>query len=299
MRSACAASLLRSTLSYATSVSTCIASAVARAEKRSLSAASVSACSTREAEHAAGVADGGAAAVGDLLAHHRRVLAAVALVHVLQHLLAVAVREVDVDVGRLAAVVAQESLEEEIELDRIDGGDAEAEAHSGVGGGAAPLAEHPRAVGEADDVPHDEEVAGEAEPLDERELVRELRALPRVDRAPTLGRALRDEPREIFVGADAGREWKRRERGMQIVQPERAALGDCERRLHAIGVMTPALRHPRGTLQPPLGVGAQARAHLVERALVAQRREHVVHDAPARASVVDVVGDDPRHVERA
>ena len=226
-------------------------------------------------------------------------LAAVALVHVLQHLLAVTVREVDVDVGRLVAVVAQKSLEEEIELDRVDGGDADAEADGGVGGGAAPLTEHAGAIGEADDVPHDEEEAGEAESFDERELVRELRALSRVDGSPPLGRALRDEPLEIFVGADAGRERERRERGMEIVQPERAALGDCESCFHTIRMMAPALRHARGTLEAPLGVGAQARAHLVERALVAQRREYIVHDAPRAPSVVDVVGDDPRHVERA
>src|SRR5579872_7150858 len=67
----------------------------------------------RKAEHAGGVADRGFRAIGDLLAHHGGVLAAVALVHVLQHALAVAVGEVDVDVGRAFAVFAQEPLEEQ------------------------------------------------------------------------------------------------------------------------------------------------------------------------------------------
>src|SRR6185437_417948 len=67
----------------------------------------------RKAEHARGVADRGFGAIGDLLAHHGGVHAAVALVHVLQHALAVAVGEVDVDVGRAFAVFAQESLEEQ------------------------------------------------------------------------------------------------------------------------------------------------------------------------------------------
>ncbi len=226
-------------------------------------------------------------------------LAAVALVDVLQHLLAITVREVDVDVGRLVAIVAQKSFEEEIELDRVDGGDADAKAHRGVGGRAAPLTEHAGAIGEAHYIPHDQKVAGEAESLDECELVRELRALACVDGSPALGRALGDEALEIFVGADAGRERECGERRMQIVQAECAALGDGESCFHTIRMMTPALHHPRGTLQPPLGVGAEARAHLVERALVAERGEHVVHDAAGAARVVDVVGDDPRHVQRA
>ena len=173
--------------------------------------------------------------------------------------------------GASCAIVAQEALEEQIELDRIDGGDAEAEADGGVGGRAAPLAEDAGAIREAHDIPHDEKVAGEAEPLDERELVRELRALPRVDLSPSLARALRDEPLEIFVGAHARREREGRERRMQIVQPEGAPLGDCESCFHTIRMMAPALHHARGALQLPLGARAQARAHLVECALVAQR----------------------------
>src|SRR6185436_8759305 len=112
-----------------------------------------------EAEHARGVAHGALAAVGDLLADHRRVVAAVALVHVLDHALALAVREVDVDVRRFGALLAEEALEQEVEPDRIDGGDAEAVAHGGVGCGAASLAEDPLAPREAHDVPDDEEVA--------------------------------------------------------------------------------------------------------------------------------------------
>ena len=86
------------------------------AENRSLSVASASACSTREAEHARRVAHRAAPAPGDLLAHHRRVLAPVPLVDVLQHALALAVREVDVDVRRLLPLLAQEALEQQFQL---------------------------------------------------------------------------------------------------------------------------------------------------------------------------------------
>ena len=82
--------------------------------------------------------------------------------------------EVDVDVGRFLPFGAQEALEEQPELDRIDGSDAETEADGRVGRRAASLAEHALAPREAHDVPHDEEVAGQPELSDELQLVRDL-----------------------------------------------------------------------------------------------------------------------------
>src|SRR5262249_21731279 len=148
-----------------------------------------------EAEHTRGVAHGAAAAIGDLLAHHRGMLATVSLIDVLQHLLAFAMREVDVDVGRLGAFFAEEALEQQLELDGINRRDAQAIAHRGVGSGAASLAEHTFAPREAHDVPHDQEVAREPQLPDQRELVAKLlvvlaRALLRSRRAPTFMRAL-------------------------------------------------------------------------------------------------------------
>ena len=88
----------------------------------------------REAEDAGGVADGAAAAPGDVFADHRGVFAAVAGVDVLQDALAFAVGEVDVDVRRLGALFAEEAFEEQLEFDGVHGGDAEAVADSAVGG---------------------------------------------------------------------------------------------------------------------------------------------------------------------
>src|SRR6185312_2641425 len=55
-----------------------------------------------------------------------------------------------------------------------DGGDAEAEADDGVGGGASTLAEDAFAAREPDDVPDDQEVAGHAELANHVELVGDL-----------------------------------------------------------------------------------------------------------------------------
>src|SRR5213075_944595 len=100
---------------------------------------------------------------------------AIAAVDVLDDLLSpVAAREVEVDVGPLAALLGEEALEEEAHADRIDRRDAKRVADRAVGGRAAPLAEDASLAAEADDVPHDQEVAGEVETLDHAELVLEL-----------------------------------------------------------------------------------------------------------------------------
>ncbi len=134
-----------------------------------------------EAERLADLARGGLAAIGDDVGGHGRAEFAVALVDVLDGLLAlVAGGQIEVDVGPFVAVFVEEALEEQVHADGVDGGDFERVADDGVGGAAAALDEDVVALAELDDVPHDEEVAGEAELFDERELVLGLllRALP-------------------------------------------------------------------------------------------------------------------------
>ena len=63
------------------------------------------------------------------------------LVDVLDHLLAPLVLEVDVDVGRLVALDADEALEQQVRAARVDLGDVQAVADERVGGAAAALAE--------------------------------------------------------------------------------------------------------------------------------------------------------------
>ena len=165
-----------------------------------------------------------------------------------------------------------------LEPDGIHRRDAEAVADGGVGGRAAPLAEDPLAPREAHDVPHDEEVAGEPELADERELVRDLPLVrvgaPRRARLPpSLACALLDEAREVLVGAHAGRQRERRG-GVGLSSSRRNA----QRSAMASVARTPS-RLPRQrraicarALEVPLAVGAEPRAHLVERPLVPQRR---------------------------
>ena len=240
-------------------------------------------------------------------------LAPVAPVDVLQHALAVAVREVEVDVGRLLPLFAQEACEQQPHPDRIHRRDAQAVADRGVGRRPPALAEDALAAGEAHDVPDDEEIAREPELADERQLHRQLlRAHPVHPigaarrrggrearcRAPSLARALLHQSREVLVGRHAGGERKGRQGGRELLEAEAAALGDLQRGAEPRVVVLPAPPHLRRALEVPLAARAQARAHLVECALVAQAGEHVVHDAPPRRGIVHVVGHHPRKVQR-
>ena len=93
-----------------------------------------------EPEGLAHVAHGRAGPVGDDVGHLRRVAAAVALVDVLDDLLAPARLDVDVDVGRPVPGRGQEALEEEAEVDGVDVGDPEGVTDGRVGRRAPALA---------------------------------------------------------------------------------------------------------------------------------------------------------------
>src|SRR6185369_14375648 len=101
-------------------------------------------------------------------------------------LAAVAARQIQVDVGPLAALLREKALEEQLHLDRVDGGDAEAVADGAVGGRTAPLHEDVVLAAVADDVPDDQEVAGQIELLDQIELVGDLTLRLVVIRAETI-----------------------------------------------------------------------------------------------------------------
>ena len=126
-----------------------------------------------QSQNLADFADGAARAVVHDGRADRRAVAAVALVDVLDHFLAPLVLEIDVDIGRLAAVLGNEAGEQEIALVRVHRGDAEAIAHGAVGRRAAALAENFLFLpaGEGDDVVDGEEIARVVELGDERELV--------------------------------------------------------------------------------------------------------------------------------
>ena len=144
------------------------------------------------------LACGAAAAVGDDIRGHRRAALAVPLVNVLDDALApVAARQIEIDVRPLAALLGEEPLEEQIHADRIDGRDAERVADGAIRRRPAPLDQNALLPAEIDDVPDDQEVAGEIEALDQIELTGDLRAGAIVIRPVAIARAdLRDVAQE-------------------------------------------------------------------------------------------------------
>ena len=132
--------------------------------------------------------------------------APVAFIHVLQHALAIPVREVDVDIGSLLSLLGQKSLEQQPHANGIDRRDPQAIAHRRVGRRAASLTENAFASRKTDDVPDDEKESRHLERGDHAQLVRQLRALLRLVLAsPALMGPLIDQSREILI---SGNPWR-------------------------------------------------------------------------------------------
>src|SRR3990172_9485808 len=128
----------------------------------------------REAQRVPHLAHGRPRPVGDDVADHARVGLAIALVDVLDHLLAARRGEVDVHVRVGRPPLVDEALEEEAVADGVDAGDAEHVGEDRVARAAAPLGRDAPLAGEAHEVPADEEELGQAGALDDVELVGEL-----------------------------------------------------------------------------------------------------------------------------
>ncbi len=104
----------------------------------------------RHAEGLGDLAAGRAGAVADDGGRQRRVLPPIGLVDEPDHLLALLVLEVDIDVRRFIAFGGQEAIKEQGRLLWVHFGDAETEADGGIGGRTAALAENAHVARMAD-----------------------------------------------------------------------------------------------------------------------------------------------------
>ena len=125
----------------------------------------------RETEGLAHVAQRALRPVADHRGCKRGAAARVLAVHVLDHLLAPLVLEVDVDVRRLVALLRHEALEQHVHPRRIDFGDAERIAHHRIGGRSPALAENAVLPGVAHHIVHRQEERLVAQLGDQGELV--------------------------------------------------------------------------------------------------------------------------------
>ena len=116
-------------------------------------------------------ADGGPGIIGVDRGDHPRVLHAIALRHVLDHLISAAGVEIDIHVWHLAPLRVQEALEQQPRGDRVNLRDAEQVAHQGIGGRTAPGAANAPRPRLLHDVPDDEEVLAQPQLADNLQLV--------------------------------------------------------------------------------------------------------------------------------
>ena len=112
--------------------------------------------------------------VCDHVRHLGRLVPAVLAVDVLDHLLAAAMLDVQVDVRRPVPAGRQEPLEKQFMQNGIDAGDPQCVTDGRVRRGTTPLAEDSRLFAEPDNVVNDQEVTGEPQVLDHLELAGDL-----------------------------------------------------------------------------------------------------------------------------
>ena len=124
----------------------------------------------RQAHRLADVADGAFRAVMDDRGGDARAVATVAGVDILDDLLAPFMLEIHVDVGRFLAFGGDEAGEQQVDLLRIDGGDAKAVADRRIGRRPAALTQNAARAGMADDIMHRQEIAGVVKLRDQRQL---------------------------------------------------------------------------------------------------------------------------------
>jgi len=125
----------------------------------------------RQAKHLTQLPDDRLVAEGGGGAEQGRMVLSVPFEDVVLHLVAVLPREIDVEIGRTGPLGIEKPFEIEVELDGIHVGDAQAVGHDAVGSAPPPhMVKSPRhAV--MNHVPGDQEIGGEAEVVDDLQLV--------------------------------------------------------------------------------------------------------------------------------
>src|SRR6476620_6421827 len=146
----------------------------------------------RKIERFADLTRGAAPAIRDHVRGHGCTVFAVAPINFLDHCFPpIATGKIKINIGPAFAALVEESFKYEMIFHRIDRRDPEAITNGAVGGAAAALDHDVVFTAEIDDVPNDQEIAGETELAYQRKLFLDLTLHFRADRCVTL---LRTEP---------------------------------------------------------------------------------------------------------
>ena len=190
---------------------------------------------------------------------------AVLAARVRDHLAAVALVEVHVDVGHLLATGVEEPLEQKVVLDRVEVDDAQAVRHRTAGRTATARTHAPALVLRVlDEVPHHEEVRGEAHLDDDVQLEVDPLDVARIEMlVPALVRAHVDEVAEVLaVGGEAFGQGEVGQLGAAELDVDVGPLGDPQRVVAGHLPMPEEVTHLGGRLQVVL-VAVELEALLV------------------------------------
>ena len=253
-----------------------------------------------EAEGFADIAHGGSAAIADDFSGHAGALAAIFFVDVLDDFFTPFVLEIDVDIRRLVAGGTDEALEKQIDFDGIDGGDADAIADGGVGGGASALAENAARAREFHEVVNGKKIIGDFELLDEDQFVLdELLDFFRNAGGISLGGALPGELGEIADGGFARGHYFVGIFVAQLVELESASLGDFQASMNGPRMRGEQAVHLRWRFEISFAVGEKFEAGVVNGAAVANACENILKRAALGGVIVNVIGGQQWDVERS
>src|ERR1035437_3049986 len=207
-------------------------------------------------QHAAHIFDGGARGHGVEGDDLRHLLAAVFLSDVLDDFAAPVHAEIDIDIGQADALGIQEALEQQAVLQRIDIGDAHGVAHQAACRRAAARADRNGFRSrKADEIPDDQEVARELHLLDHLDFAVEALGVFRqvvlqaaggaqsLQPYPASFETLARDEFEISIGGVLGRDFEFRERLLDFLQVDVAALGDFPSAVERLFQLAEQLHH--------------------------------------------------------
>ncbi len=249
----------------------------------------------RDLEHAACVAHGGPGEHRPERDDLGDPVAAVLLLDVVDHPVSPGNGEVDVHVGHGLAARIEEALEEEVVSDRIDVRDLERVGGDGSRGRSSPRADlNPVLPGEADEVPDDQEVVGEAHLLDRLQLELDALLELRRDGSVPLLHAFLAQLDEVVEGVAVVGRRERREPDLAQLQLDVQPLGDLEARAECVRVVREVLGHLGRGLEVELVRVELPVIRVLERVAGLDAEERLVGPRVLVAEVVDVAGSDER-----
>ena len=239
------------------------------------------------------------AAIRNDIGGHRGAELSVFLVDVLNHLFAaVAARQIEINIGPLAAFLREKALEEQVHADGVHCRNAKAVADGAVGGRPASLHEDVVLTAVVHDVPHDQEVAGELELLDHVQLARDLRTGLVVVRPIPIACAKVGHATQERRLCLTGRHRVLRKAIAQVGHRELQAIGQREGTRERLRLVREQHRHLLARFEIALGIRRQSTTGARQIGVVMDAGEHVEQRTFGRRGEPRSVGGEHRDTKR-